>query len=87
MALCEAALSGLPIVGTRVGLFADLAPTAATATTVGNARQLANAILKLANNKALRERMALAAQSWARAHDADWTAKRFEEIYEAMKSR
>ncbi len=47
MALLEAAACGLPIVGTRVGALADLAPEAAVATEIGNVRELAAALIEL----------------------------------------
>ncbi len=81
----EAAAAGLPTVGTIVGVVAELAPAAAWAVPVGDAAALAAGALALLRDPARREQLGRAAQAWARAHDADWTATRFEAIYEQVK--
>lgn len=77
----EAAAAGLPTVGTAVGVVADLAPTAAWAVPVGDAAGLAAGALALLRDSARRAALGCAAQHWSQHHDADWTARRFEEIY------
>jgi glycosyltransferase involved in cell wall biosynthesis len=77
----EAAAAGVPTVGTAVGVLPELAPEAAWAAPVGDAEALAAGVLALLGDPPRRERMGRAAQAWARAHDADWTAARFEAIY------
>jgi len=77
----EAAVAGLPTVGTAVGVVAELAPEAAWAAPVGDAAALAAGALALLRDPARREQLGRAAQAWARTHDADWTAARFEAIY------
>jgi glycosyltransferase involved in cell wall biosynthesis len=84
----EAACAGLPTVGTRVGYLADWSLDAAgdgreraVAVAVGDAGALATAAIGLLRDAPRRERIAVAARAWALAHDADWTARRFEEIY------
>ncbi|MEO7908824.1 MAG: glycosyltransferase family 4 protein [Roseiflexaceae bacterium] len=77
----EAAAAGLPTVGTAVGVLAELAPSAAWAVPVGDAVALAAGVLALLRDPASRKQLGRAAQAWARAHDADWTAARFEVIY------
>jgi len=52
---------------------------------VGDAAALAAGALALLRDPARREQLGRAAQAWARAHDADWTATRFEAIYEQVK--
>lgn len=81
VAVCEAAAAGLPTVGTAVGLVGELAPHAALAVPVGDPQALAAGILALLHDPARRERLGRAAQAWARTHDADWTATRFEMLY------
>jgi glycosyltransferase involved in cell wall biosynthesis len=81
----EAAAAGLPTVGTAVGVLAELAPAAAWAVPVGDAAALASGALTLLRNPARREQLGRAAQAWAHAHDADWTAARFEAIYEQVR--
>ena len=83
VATLEAALSGVATVGTAVGHLADwagLQPPAA-ATTAGNPAAIAQAITALLRDSARRRQLATAARAWALAHDADWTASAFEEIY------
>ena len=81
----EAAAAGLPTVGTAVGVLAELAPDAAWAVPVGDAAALADGALALLRDPARREQLGRAAQAWARAHDADWTAARFEAIYAGVR--
>jgi glycosyltransferase involved in cell wall biosynthesis len=80
----EAAAAGLPTVGTAVGVLAELAPHAAWAVPVGDSATLAAGVLRLLRDPACREQLGRAAQDWARAHDADWTAVRFESIYDLV---
>jgi glycosyltransferase involved in cell wall biosynthesis len=60
---------------------ADGAPERALATPVGDPEALARGILLLLHDPAQRHALARAAQEWARAHDADWTAGRIESLY------
>jgi glycosyltransferase involved in cell wall biosynthesis len=84
--VAEAAAAGLPTVGTAVGSVAELAPAAAWAAPVGDSAGLAAGALTLLRDPHLRERIGRAAQAWARAHDADWTAMRFARIYEDVRT-
>lgn len=79
--VAEAAAAGLATAGTRVGSVADLAPQAAASVPVGDAPALAAAVLALLRDTGRRERIASAAQLWAREHDSAWTARRFEQLY------
>lgn len=80
----EAAIAGVPTVGTAVGYVADWAPTAAVAVPVGDADALADATHRLLADDERRMALASEAQRRALAHDADWTARRFEAIYEEL---
>jgi glycosyltransferase involved in cell wall biosynthesis len=84
VAVLEAALSGLPIVSTRVGLVAELAPEGAIAVDVGDPAALADAVLALLGDPQRRRALGQAARAFAIAHDADWTASELERIYEAL---
>lgn len=84
VAVLEAALAGLPIAGTAVGLVAELAPSAAIAVPPGDPERLGAAIMELLGSAEKRRVLGSAAQRFAIAHDADWTASRFESIYEAL---
>jgi glycosyltransferase involved in cell wall biosynthesis len=90
VAILEAAMAGVPAVGTAVGLVAELAaanPPAAVAVPVGDAAALGDAIVALARDPARRARLAEAARTWALAHDADWTAASFEALYAEVVAR
>lgn len=80
----EAAVAGVPTVGTRVGHIADWAPEAALAVPPGDAAALARATRELLGDEPRRLRLAQAAQRRALARDADWTAERVCGIYEEL---
>lgn len=79
--LIEAAVAGVPTVGTKVGMIADWSPEAALAVPVGNPQALADAVLRLAGDDAERLRLAKAAQERAIAHDADTYAAQLRRLY------
>jgi glycosyltransferase involved in cell wall biosynthesis len=87
VAVLEAAATGLPTVGTCVGHVSDLSPDGANAVPVGDADALATAVIALLEDRARRARLAARARSWTLAHDADWTATRFDELYAAAATR
>ena len=86
LVVLEAAVAGVPTVGTRVGHLAEWAPTAALAVDVGDADALAVAIRSLAFDE--EQRLAVAHQAWQRAtaEDADCTAARFQALYAQVSS-
>lgn len=84
IALLEAAVAGVPTVGTAVGHLADWAPDAAAAVPVGDDAALARAAEALLRDEESRLRLAHAAQARARADDADRTAGRVLELYEEL---
>lgn len=77
----EAAVAGVPTVGTRVGHIADFAPGAAVAVSVGDASGLSEAIASLAADEPRRLKLAAAAQAIAVRYDADFTARTMLETY------
>lgn len=77
----EAAIAGVPTVGTAVGHLLEWAPSAALAAPVGDAPALAGAVRRVLDDEALRLRLASAAQRLAVAEDADFTARAFETLY------
>jgi glycosyltransferase involved in cell wall biosynthesis len=83
----EAAAAGVPTVGTAVGLLPSLSPEGARCVAPGDAPALADAICALLMDEETRRRMGLAAQSFAREHDAAWTARTFEAIYSELIRR
>jgi glycosyltransferase involved in cell wall biosynthesis len=86
LVLHEAAVAGVPTVGTAVGQIADWAPSAARAVPVGEPTLLAQQIATLLTDE--RQRLAVAQEAWgvATRENADFTACSFEEIYEALKA-
>jgi glycosyltransferase involved in cell wall biosynthesis len=81
LAMLEAAVAGVPTVGTAVGHIAEWAPYAAVSVPVGDASALANAIQNVARNEDLRLQVAREALSHAVHEDADHTAASFQSIY------
>ena len=81
IAMLEAAVAGVPTVGTAVGLVAEYAPEAAIAVPRRDAGALAAAILRIAGDEELRLRLTNAAQARALVEDADFTASAFLDLY------
>ena len=82
VAVLEAALAGCALVGTPVGLLREMAPHAAR--TAMDATQLAGEILTLLDDPRARAALARAGRAYARHHDADWTARQFNALYEDL---
>jgi glycosyltransferase involved in cell wall biosynthesis len=84
LAVLEAAVLGVPTVGTAVGHVAEWAPRAAVAVPVGDADALARETELLLGDEARRLRLAAEAQRRALECDADWTARRLETLYHEL---
>jgi glycosyltransferase involved in cell wall biosynthesis len=80
-AALEAALLGVPTVGTCVGHLQEWAPEAAMTVAPRDAAGLADGIDRLSMDEELRLRIGRAAQARALAEHAGHTASRFERIY------
>jgi len=87
LVMLEAAIAGVPTIGTAVGHIADFAPDAAIAVPVGDSDAMADAILHLAADEDERLRLACAAQQRAMSEDADTTARSFRRLYAVLGSR
>jgi glycosyltransferase involved in cell wall biosynthesis len=83
-AVLEAALVGVPTVGTAVGHVAEWAPDAAVAVPIGDAESMARAVAAVLANDDYRMRLANAAQKRAVAENADVTTRLFEEVYDEV---
>jgi len=81
LVLLEAAVLGVPAVGTAVGHIAEWAPSAALAVPVGDWAALARGIRRVLADDELRLRLAVAAQRRAVMEDADYTARAFQALY------
>lgn len=84
VAVLEAAASGLPIVGTRVGYVSDWSGSAALAVRPGDSEALAAAIAALLDDPAKRGTLAAAAGDRVRAYDADQTTPAMIAFYESL---
>jgi glycosyltransferase involved in cell wall biosynthesis len=80
-AVLEASAAAVPIVGTAVGLVAEMSPQAAVAVRAGDAEALAGGILSLLSDEEQRTRVGHEAQKFARMYDADWTVSQLEAVY------
>lgn len=81
LAVLEAAVLGLPSVGTAVGHLAEWTPSAALAVEPGDAKGLAALLARVACDEALRLSLAAEAQRRAVAEDADHTHRMFEQLH------
>ncbi len=84
LAFLEAAVLGVPTVGTAVGHVAEWAPDGAVNVAVGDADGLARETARLLRNEGHRQALALEAHRRAITCDADWTAHRFEALYDEV---
>ena len=84
VAVLEAAVAGVPTVGTAVGHVADWSPDAAVPVPVSDPQALAREIAALLHNEPRRVAMAEEAQRRAIAIDADHSVAEFERIYREM---
>jgi glycosyltransferase involved in cell wall biosynthesis len=86
LAVLEAAVAGVPTVGTAVGHIAEWAPHAAVAVPVGDSAAIADAVAEVLGDENLRLRIAWEAQRRAIQEDADYTARGFQAIYAGIAS-
>jgi glycosyltransferase involved in cell wall biosynthesis len=80
----EAAVAGVPTVGTAVGHIAEWAPHAALSVPVGDWAALAAGMGRILADEDLRIRMATEARMRAVEQDADYTARCFNRLYAAQ---
>lgn len=87
LAALEAAVLGLPSVGTAVGHLAEWAPEAARVVEPGDAAGLAALIAQLAGDEELRLQLAREVQRRALAEDADFSHGEFERLHAELVGR
>jgi glycosyltransferase involved in cell wall biosynthesis len=87
LAMLEAAVQGVPTVGTAVGHVTEWAPAAAVCVPVADPVALAAGIRQLIADEAMRMRIADCAWRRALVEDADYTANRFLQIYGELTTR
>jgi len=85
VSVLEAAAAGLPIVGTRVGYVSDWADRSAVAVPPGDAAALAAAIVRVLNDRPLRQALATAARTWTVQHDVDRTVASLATLYAQVR--
>jgi glycosyltransferase involved in cell wall biosynthesis len=81
LVVLEAAVAGVPTVGTMVGHMVEWAPDAAMAVPVGDWARLAGAIRQMLEDEDMRLRIAGEAHKRALRENADYTAGRFRALY------
>ncbi len=84
LVLLEAAVAGVPTVGTAVGHLVEWAPAGAASVPVGDWAGLAEAIGLLIEDEDLRLRLARVAMQRAVSEDADHTAASFQRLYATL---
>jgi len=82
LVLLEAAVLGVPCVGTAVGHLVEWAPEAAVAVPVGDDEAMAGQLIALAKDEPRRLRLAAAAQARALTENADQSAAMFESLHQ-----
>jgi glycosyltransferase involved in cell wall biosynthesis len=87
LAVLEAAVKGVPSIGTRVGHLAEWAPHAALVIGPGDAAGLAALIARLAVDEDLRLQLAREAQRRALEEDADHCHAQFQRLYAELLRR
>jgi glycosyltransferase involved in cell wall biosynthesis len=80
----EAAVVGVPSVGTAVGHMVEWAPRAALSVPVGDSSGLADAIAKVLSDDNLRLRLAREALTLATREDIGYTVASFERLYSSL---
>ncbi|WP_017169163.1 glycosyltransferase, partial [Xanthomonas phaseoli] len=84
LVLLEAAVAGIPTVGTAVGHLVEWAPACALAVPLGDWAGMAEAIRQVLGDDELRLRLAWAAQCRAVREDAALTTRLFEQVYRQL---
>ncbi len=77
----EAAASGVPVCGTRVGLIADPGVSFAATVTPGDNSGLADLVCRLLKDESRMEWLRCKGREWATEHTAQWSATKFAELY------
>jgi glycosyltransferase involved in cell wall biosynthesis len=85
LVMLEAAVAGVPTVGTAVGHMAEWSPNAAISVPPGDWAELGRKIAQLLENESLRLNIAARAQERAIREDADYTARQFVSLYASLR--
>jgi glycosyltransferase involved in cell wall biosynthesis len=86
VSVLEAAVTGVPAVGTLAGYVADWSPSKALALGDAIPESLADAIVTLHADPDRRRSMAALARTFAIAHDATWSAGQFDRLYRSLRA-
>ena len=80
----EAMASGLVVVGTRVGLIADLENDCTLAVDIKDVDDLAEKVIDLFKNPQKYAELQANGLAWTRKYDLDWTVGKYQELYEDL---
>ena len=78
--IAEAAMCGVLIAGTSVGLISDLGDSGTVAVPPGDFRLLADKVLESLNNPAVGEEKRRIAFAWAKEHDFLWMVDQYKTL-------
>jgi len=78
--IAEAAMSGVLIAGTAVGLVSDLGDSSAIQVPTGDFQLLAEKTLHILDDEVRASHMREMARAWAITHDFFWTVSQYKEI-------
>jgi glycosyltransferase involved in cell wall biosynthesis len=81
LVVLEAAIAGVPTVGTNVGHLSEWAPTAARVVEPRDAAALADSLAEVLTDEDMRLQLAMQAQARALSENADVTTRRFQDVY------
>ncbi|HEY6950949.1 MAG TPA: glycosyltransferase, partial [Bacteroidota bacterium] len=84
--ISEALSSGVVVVGTNVGLIADLDGRGTTAVPVGDYSGLAAKVLQFLEKPESYLEQAELGKAWADKHDIAWTVNEFSELYQRLSA-
>jgi len=80
----EAMACGTVVIGTRVGLIADLEDDCTLAVDIGDEKGLVEKVLSLIENPEKYRQLQERGSQWAKSHDINYTVNQYSELYKTM---
>ena len=81
VSFCEAMACGIPVAATNTGLFSDLSQECCLTVKPGDSLALSKAIIKIVEEKNVREKLIENGLTWSRQNHADKCLEEYEKIY------